>query len=323
MAVYKELVLDRKEQDPKKLMTKLYRFSEDLRFTLSNLEYGDNLGKNVIDILNERNGRVRKIDFDNEQLEISFRNAETDTYTALKQQADAIELLVEKGGVVNAMMTRMELYKESIHLKTGQVVFDSTNMKIDALGNAEFTGNILGGSININNRFIVYENGDCYIDDALTVSTLNPTRGVYAAGMEVYNDAGVINTVTGTVSSWETYVTGILSCNRVRFNSDQRLKDGIREISPEQAADVVRSLTPYSFRFRDSRRESIGYIAQDVYGSSGQELPMVGRSGRYLQIPYQNYGAVYAAAIQHNQLRIERLKKRVATFRKGGEDVIL
>lgn len=47
MSVFKELVLS-KEEDKKSLVKKLYRFSEDLKFTLSNLDE-DNFSRSFLD----------------------------------------------------------------------------------------------------------------------------------------------------------------------------------------------------------------------------------------------------------------------------------
>ena len=61
MAIYKPLVLDKDETDIKKIMSKLYRFSQELKFTLSNLTLEDNLGKSVLDVLEVRGERTRSI----------------------------------------------------------------------------------------------------------------------------------------------------------------------------------------------------------------------------------------------------------------------
>ena len=56
MAVYKPLVIEKNETDIKKIMRQLYRFSEDLKFTISNLSLDDNFSKESLDTITERGG---------------------------------------------------------------------------------------------------------------------------------------------------------------------------------------------------------------------------------------------------------------------------
>ena len=51
MAVFKPLVLDRNETDMSQVMSKLYRFSRDLKYTLSNLTLEDNMDNSVLKVL--------------------------------------------------------------------------------------------------------------------------------------------------------------------------------------------------------------------------------------------------------------------------------
>lgn len=53
------------------------------------------------------------------------------------------------------MLSRMELYGEHIDLKTGHVTIDANNMKLDAAGNATFSGTITGGTMHLGNNFAV------------------------------------------------------------------------------------------------------------------------------------------------------------------------
>lgn len=312
MATFKPLILDR-DQDIKKLMTQLYRFSEDLKFTFSSLELKDNLSKETLDVLQKRGDRVKKLYFDTDKLQISFDDYGSDVHTSLTQSEDSIKLLVSKGKVVETMLSRMELYGESISLKTGQVVIQANNMMLNKLGDANFSGKIIGSAININGRFIVYPNGDCYIDDSLTTETLNPSNGIYAAELEVYNDNEYINQITGRCSSGSLWITTRLLCRRVRYSSDRRLKKDITSIPDDTAADVVGKLRPIVFTHKSGKR-AVGYKAQDLYRIQEDEdmgMPLVYRKGRYLRLPYANYGSLYAGAIQNNQKRIERLKERI------------
>lgn len=318
MAIYKPIVLDKDETDIKKIMSKLYRFSQELKFTLSNLSLEDNLGKSVLDVLETRGERTRSIQFNADGLEISFGNLSSETRTSLQQTAEKISLLVEKGDVVDTMLSRMELYGEYITLKTGKVVIDARNMTLNQAGDAYFSGAIIGASININNQFIVDSLGNSYVGGGMETETLNPPDGVYASELEVYNDNEVVNTVTGDVDCGEAWISETLNCRRANQLSDGRKKAMIREISGEAAAEVVSKMYPVSYRWRGSGREAVGFVAQDVRElGERMGLRLAGNEGGFLSLPYGSYEALYAAGIQANQQRIERLQQEVRRLRDG------
>lgn len=325
MAVYKPLVLDKNETDINKIMTKFYWYTKELKYTLSKLSLEDNMDKSVLDVMDRRDARVRVISFSADGLDIDLKDYGTGMHTSLEQTSDRISLLVEQGGVVDTMLTRMELYGEYITLRTGQVIIDAGNMTLNAAGDTRFWGAITGGSINIANRFIVDSGGSCYIDGNLTVATLNPPNGVYASELDVYNDNDVINTVTGNIACGEAYISEALTCRRVRQYSDRRLKTDIRELEEESAAKALQAIIPQRYEFAVSGHEAIGCVAQDIYrrqDADGMNLPVVGRHRGYLELPYNSYHAVYASAIQMNQKRIDNLKRDVWKL-KGGKHVEL
>ena len=149
VAVFKPLVLDQDETDMSQVMSKLYRFSRDLKYTLSNLTLEDNMDNSFLKVLDSRKNKTREISFSKDALTIDLLDYETGMHTSLEQTREKISLLVDSGDVVNTMLSRMELYGEYITLKTGQVIIQAQNMTLDKAGNAYFSGDIIGGSINI------------------------------------------------------------------------------------------------------------------------------------------------------------------------------
>lgn len=308
MAVFKELQICQ-ERDLKKLAKKFYMLGEELKFTFSNLD-DDNLSRAFIEHEQARKELIRKISFDADELEISFMNLKTGTETSLRQSEERIELLVKRGSVVETMLSRMELHGEHITLKTGHAIFDTNNFKLDADGNGEYSGNITGGSININNRFIVDSEGHAYISNSWETTLLNPTDSVTAAVLEVYNNDDYIIAFGNRISAGEAFITERLTCKRVTFNSDRRLKFDIRDT--DGTAQAIEKLNPVVYRFSGTGKQSMGFVAQEVYRAQEQdalELPMVARKGAYLSIPYDSYGAIFVKEIQENQKRIEQVRK--------------
>ena len=86
----------------------------------------------------------------------------------------------------------------------------------------------------------------------------------------------------------------------------------VQDISQEAAAEVISKMYPVCYKWGNSGREAVGFVAQDVR-ELGERLGMrlAGQEGGFLSLPYGSYDALYAAGIQANQQRIERLKQEV------------
>lgn len=65
----------------------------------------------------------------------------------ITQQAGQIALKVNQGDVTNHLNSELKITGNSIALTTGHFTIDSTNMKLDASGNATFSGTVSGASI--------------------------------------------------------------------------------------------------------------------------------------------------------------------------------
>lgn len=105
MAVYKEITVT-KNDDQKSLAKKLYRYSEDLRFTLSNLDE-DNFSREFLNWKHEREEKTRQMQRDSEKMKIRFENTEKEIYSEINQTEEEINMLVARGSVVSTMLSRM------------------------------------------------------------------------------------------------------------------------------------------------------------------------------------------------------------------------
>lgn len=321
MAVYKELNIGN-ETDIKKIMKAFYRFGEELRFTFRNLDDG-NMSKSYLDHVEEQGNLTRSIKYDADQLQMTFENTEKETYSSLDVSAGEIELLVARGTVVQTMLSRMELYGESINLTTGRITIDAENFTLDQAGNATFAGAITGGTMALGTGFAVDASGHAVIQGNLTCNLLNPKKSVTVGGdveIESDEDYGYC-TVGGTLTGEDAFVYGSLSCSKVKYTSDARAKVNVLDLECPKAAELLSDMKPVDFYYRSSGMRAVGFIAQDVLKaqiSHMVDLPMVKRRNRYLRLPYDTYGAIYTAAIQKNQERIDRIVK---ILEKGGKHV--
>lgn len=298
MAVFKELIIG-KDEKKEELVRKLYRFSEDLRFTLSNLD-DDNFSKEFLDLEKMKKGKTAIVKHDSEQLQLRFEDLIKDTYAELDQSEELIKLLVSKGSVVSTMLSRMELYGEHIDLRTGHFTIDANNLKVDAAGNATFTGSITGGSMKIGTGFAVDSSGYSVIQGDLVCNLLNPKNGTTTAGgtVTVEDDDGYGGcTIGGSLTGSDAYIMYSLSCKRVRETSDSRKKMDVKPLTADLDA-----FAPVSYRFKNSGIRSMGFIAQELKTE---------KTGETLKLEYGQLGAVWAAMIQDNQKHIDAIKKEL------------
>ncbi len=286
MAVFKPLILNKNEKDLNKIMKTLYRFSEDLKFTIANLSLEDNVDNSVLQAITSRNDRIREISFDADGFVIDFTNYSDKVNTRLEQTKDKISFLVSKGSVVETMLSRMELYGEYITLKTGQVVIDTKNMSLDKLGNVSFSGKIVGGSINIAGGFLVAPDGSCVIAGGLTTETLNPDGGISATELEIFNDDNYINNITGRIDCSDVYADSV-ACRRLYELSDQEKKREVHQITCEKAQEALQRILPVSYHFKQSGSYALGCIADELES----RLPLTKEIQGHKIVAYNNMGA--------------------------------
>lgn len=298
MAVFKELKLGA-EDDLKTLIKRMYQFSEELKFTFSNLD-ADNFSKEFIDHEDEKDGKVRVIAKNAETLQIRFDDLEKEAYAELRQSKEKIDLLVSRGSVGETMVSRMELYGDRIDLKTGHVIFDTDNFKLDAEGNAVFSGSITGGTMKIGDGFFVDKDGHAVIEGNLVSVVLNPARGAcIGKSVTVEGEDGVgYCTVGGVLTGEDADIVYRLSCTRVKELSDGRRKERIRPVEEEP-------LHPVRFRFCGSKRMSMGFLAQELPRTVRREL------GGHLAVSYGGLGALLVRQMQEDQKRLERIRKEL------------
>lgn len=109
MAVFKPMIIQKNETDIGKVVRQLYRFSEDLKYTISNLSLEDNISNDVLNSITDRNNKVRKIQFSTDALNIEYDDYASSVQTKLSQSSESIQLLVATGNVVHLPPGRMHL----------------------------------------------------------------------------------------------------------------------------------------------------------------------------------------------------------------------
>lgn len=121
----------------------------------------------------------------------------------------------------------------------------------------------------------------------------------------------VVGTIRATTG---LYTNGYISAKQASASSDRRLKKDFRSI--DNALDYVLNTHYTRFRWKDDNKESIGIIAQEEqnreYGFLVQNNEKIG----HLTYDYAASTALLGAAIQEEDSKVEKLKKRVAELEK-------
>ena len=235
-----------------------------------------------------------------------FKDLENELETSIKVLNGQIALKVAAGD----LCSEISATTDTITFKSGYLVIDSKNFKLYKDGTAQFSGTINGGSININDNFIVTSSG-AVTTKAITYSgQINVNGLLYSNYMRIAGDANV----EGTLTCRYMNATYDVSCEVLYERSDRRLKENIEEIPDETALSLVLGFKPATFTYKDSGIKAMGLIAQDLdelQKELGTDLPLVDHSGEYLSIPYSTNSVLYAGAIRAQQKELDQLEKEI------------
>ncbi len=295
------------DTDMKKIKSYIRMLNDQLQYSLTNIDPEDNFSLDAMVKYRETDEAIGLLEISMEGLLSEFKNLQTGVESKISVMNGEISLKVS----VDEMCSEISAYPGEMVFRTGYVIFDTNNFKLDKQGNVEYSGAIKGGSININDKFMVDEKGSATIASSTFTKRVNCSGMLYTNYLRIEGDANI----SGQVSCDSMNVSGIVSCEILYERSDRRLKEDIMEIPDQQALDVVLGLRPVTFRFRGSGRRSMGYVAQDVEmlrAEKGIDLPLTEMAGEYYAIPYGAYGALYAGAIRAQQKQIDELEELFA-----------
>lgn len=125
---------------------------------------------------------------------------------------------------------------------------------------------------------------------------------------------GAITAIATIYAKTGIYTDGYISAKQASASSDRRLKKDFCKI--DNALKYVLKTHYTRFRWKDDNKESIGIIAQEEqnreYGFLVQNNEKIG----HLTYDYAASTALLGAAIQEEDSKVEKLKKRVAELEK-------
>lgn len=180
---------------------------------------------------------------------------------------------------------------------------------LTANGSVEAKANLYGQSLEFSNISSSANHGG-FIDFHFNGSTADYTSRIIedAAGQLTLRAKEIV--VPGVVhATIGIYTDGYISAKQASTSSDRRLKTDFRSI--DNALKYVLNTHYTRFRWKDDNKESIGIIAQEEqnreYGFLVQNRKEIG----HLTYDYAASTALLGAAIQEEDSKVEKLRKRI------------
>lgn len=199
--------------------------------------------------------------------------------------------------------------------------------------NSNGTLNIGGGATNLTNgtsNMILYNTSGISAPSFTTRSAgtkivlypnVSGTLTDFAFGVE---SGSLWSSIAGAGNSFKWYAgttqimlldsSGNLTANSFIYSSDQRLKENIVPLQ-NNTLEKINNIQPVQFTWKESGKEDIGFIAQNVeeyYPELVTTDPNTGMKG----LKYGNMTAVLLKAIQEQQNQIDQLKQEVENLKK-------
>ena len=315
MASFNMPAISGQNQDIKKVYSYIQMLNNQLRYTLNNITPEDNFTEESFIKYQETDTTISQLEITMKGFLSQFKDLENEISSSIQVLDGKIALKVSAAD----LCSEISATEDTITFKTGYLVIDSQNFKLYKDGTASFNGVINGGSININDNFVVTSAGKV-TTNSITYSGQVTVNGLlYSNYMRIAGDASL----EGELMCQNMMVSGDVSCETLFERSDRRLKRDIEDIPDETALSIVLGLRPVQFVYRDTGAEGLGFIAQEVdelQERLGTCLPLVNHSGEYLSIPYSTNSALYAGAIRQQQKEIAQLEKEVKRIKEGTDE---
>jgi len=129
----------------------------------------------------------------------------------------------------------------------------------------------------------------------------------FATGSNIFVDTANSRVGVGTtVPSTTLSVSGTITCTDINSTSDIKLKENIHSI--DNPLDKVMQINGVGFRWKDTKEEALGVIAQDIE----EVLPeLVKENDHHKSVNYNGLIGVLIEAVKEQQRQILELKAQL------------
>lgn len=279
----------------------------------------DEVSANLVDLEKQTEA---KLTITAEKIEAEVKRAseaEGNLSSLISQTAKSITLMVKKGEV----SAQLSIESGGIDIKGDRFSWTATNSSLTADGTLTVNQGLFKGSIDVGNGQFTVNSSGKVVAKSIEVGTSSSRAVLYGSTVLATNFSCNSSFTVDCYANMADIGGNTISCGTLRANhiygsiddfSDRRLKRNIHSVDAETAIRIIKQLKPVSYSMKRYDREGIGFIAQDVQKiclKQGIDLPLYGRRGKYLTIPYINYIPLLVAVAQSQQKEIDRLKRLI------------
>lgn len=279
----------------------------------------DEVSANLIDLEKQTEA---KLTITAEKIEAEVKRAseaEGNLSSLISQTAESITLMVKKGEV----SAQLSIESGGIDIKGDRFSWTATNSSLTADGTLTVNQGLFKGSIDVGNGQFTVDSSGKVVAKSIEVGTSSSRAVLYGSTVLATNFSCNSSFNVDCYANMADIGGNTISCGTLRANhiygsiddfSDRRLKRNIHPVDAETALRIIKQLKPVSYSMKRYEREGVGFIAQDVQKiclKQGIDLPLYGRRGKYLTIPYINYIPLLVAVVQSQQKEIDRLKRLI------------
>ena len=279
----------------------------------------DEVSANLVDLEKQTEA---KLTITEEKIEAEVKRAseaEGNLSSLISQTAESITLMVKKGEV----SAQLSIESGGIDIKGDRFSWTATNSSLTADGTLTVNQGLFKGSIDVGNGQFTVNSSGKVVAKSIEVGTSSSRAVLYGSTVLATNFSCNSSFTVDCYANMADIGGNTISCGTLRANhiygsiddfSDRRLKQNIHPVDAETAIRIIKQLKPVSYSMKRYDREGVGFIAQDVQKiclKQGIDLPLYGRRGKYLTIPYINYVPLLVAVVQSQQKEIDRLKRLI------------
>ena len=279
----------------------------------------DEVSANLVDLEKQTEA---KLTITAEKIEAEVKRAseaEGNLSSLISQTAESITLMVKKGEV----SAQLSIESGGIDIKGDRFSWTATNSSLTADGTLTVNQGLFKGSIDVGNGQFTVDSSGKVVAKSIEVGTSSSRAVLYGSTVLATNFSCNSSFNVDCYANMADIGGNTISCGTLRANhiygsiddfSDRRLKQNIHPMDVETAIRIIKQLKPVSYSMKRYDWEGIGFIAQDVQKiclKQGIDLPLYGRRGKYLTIPYINYIPLLVAVVQSQQKEIDRLKRLI------------
>ena len=279
----------------------------------------DEVSANLVDLEKRTESRLT---ITAEKIEAEVKRAsgaEGNLSSLISQTAESITMTVKKGEV----SAQLSIESGGIDIKGNRFSWTATNSSLTADGTLTVNQGLFKGSIDVGNGQFTVDSSGKVVAKSIEVGTSSSRATLYGSTVLATNFSCNSSFTVGCYANMADIGGNTISCGTLRANhiygsmddySDRRLKQNIHPVDAEMALRIIKQLKPVSYQMKRYDREGIGFVAQDVRKicqKQGIDLPLYGRQGKYLTIPYTHYIPLLVAAVQSQQKEIDQLKRLI------------